>query len=377
MQKLNEKKIKLVFFDTETTGVSLEDRIVQVAYSVVPLNNLLDKVELYREEFIKPEVPIKPAAAAVTGIWYNDLRNAKSFAESKSLPELQALIEDENVFFLAHNERFDRRMFAKEGLILPSNRVIDTWRLLKVYTDNDPDCESTSLQYFRYYFDFYSDSVKIKVNSKSKTMTTKEVFNALKKAYGVDEIRPHTALSDTVVLHMLFIVLMSEKFSFNFSEVLNTAFTPHFATKVTFGRVFEKGTPLDVALCGSYEQYGKTKDGISYFNWALQNMDTLSLEDKVGISDMTVRCMSERKLLNFNEAAPMIALAATFLPHHWSYLKDIGKNVELVRQMQLNMIQKAITRNLESGDAECINKGIQLKEDLEFLENYVARAVKA
>ena len=45
--------IKIVFFDTETTGLKEEDRILQIAYSVVSLKDLLNGVLFYKEEFFR------------------------------------------------------------------------------------------------------------------------------------------------------------------------------------------------------------------------------------------------------------------------------------------------------------------------------------
>lgn len=133
--------IKIVFFDTETTGLKEEDRILQIAYSVVSLKDLLNGVLFYKEEYIKPPVDISPSSAAIHGIWYQDIDDAKEFKNSNAITDFEQFIEDESVYFVAHNEIFDRNMLAKEDIFLPRKRTLDSLRLLKLFADEHSDCE--------------------------------------------------------------------------------------------------------------------------------------------------------------------------------------------------------------------------------------------
>ncbi|MSN96427.1 hypothetical protein F1B92_04415 [Campylobacter sp. FMV-PI01] len=51
-------------------------------------------------------------------------------------------------------------------------------------------------------------------------------------------------------------------------------------------------------------------------------MDTISLEDKVAISNATINCLKNHKINNIVDSKSMIEFAATFLPEHWEYLTN-------------------------------------------------------
>lgn len=369
--------IKIVFFDTETTGLKEEDRILQIAYSVVSLKDLLNGVLFYKEEYIKPPVDISPSSAAIHGIWYQDIDDAKEFKNSNAITDFEKFIEDESVYFVAHNEIFDRNMLVKEDIFLPRKRTLDSLRLLKLFADEHSDCEKTSLQYFRYYFDFHSDKKKIFINDQGTLMSNQEIFKTLVKNYKVKNIVAHSALSDVIVLHMLFIVLLSVRYNFDFKKLYEDCFKPIFITRINFGKVFEHGTLFEDVACLNYvDSYGKQRNGLNYLNWVIKNMDTISLEDKVAISNAVINCLKNHKINNIIDSKPMIEFAATFLPEHWEYLTNyLEIDIEQTRNTKIKEIEDIISALLNSSDDKNHKRGLELKEIFNFLlvrvENYL------
>ena len=98
---------KLIFFDTETTGNTDKDFLIQIAYKT--LNETF--TGLY-----KPEKKIPPEASAVHHITNKMVENLPSFKESGDLAKIKILFEDENTIVVAHNAPFDLLMIKKEGI---------------------------------------------------------------------------------------------------------------------------------------------------------------------------------------------------------------------------------------------------------------------
>ena len=79
-------KDKLIFLDTETTGLELEDKICQVAYIV--------EGKEYNELF-KPELPIKFEAMAVTHITNKMVEDKPAFVGSGMFKHLEELFSND------------------------------------------------------------------------------------------------------------------------------------------------------------------------------------------------------------------------------------------------------------------------------------------
>lgn len=132
---------KLIFLDTETTGVNSTDFLCQLAYKTG------DEVfcELY-----KPEIKIPPEASAVTHISNKMVADKPAFKESKDYKKIKAMLEDKNNIFVAHNAKFDLGMLKNEN-IFPKN-VICTLRVARAL-DKENKIPQHKLQYLRYYLD--------------------------------------------------------------------------------------------------------------------------------------------------------------------------------------------------------------------------------
>ena len=137
---------KLIFFDTETTGNTDKDFLIQIAYKT--LNETF--TGLY-----KPEKKIPPEASAVHHITNKMVENLPSFKESGDLAKIKILFEDENTIVVAHNAPFDLLMIKKEGIELKN--FICTLRIVR-YLDKEEKIEKYNLQYLRYLLEIEIDA---------------------------------------------------------------------------------------------------------------------------------------------------------------------------------------------------------------------------
>ena len=132
---------KLVFFDTETTGNTEKDFLVQVAFKTS--GNTF--TELY-----KPEIKIPPEASAVHHITNKMVADKPTFKESTDQPIIKKLFEAEDFIVVAHNAPFDLMIIEKEDIKPP--KFICT---LRVARELDPEGKIAryNLQYLRYLLD--------------------------------------------------------------------------------------------------------------------------------------------------------------------------------------------------------------------------------
>ncbi|MFA6256829.1 MAG: 3'-5' exonuclease [Candidatus Paceibacterota bacterium] len=132
---------KLVFFDTETTGNTEKDFLVQLAYKTGDASF---------NELYKPPVKIPPEASAVHHITNKMVENKPTFKESTDQPIIKKLFEDANSVVVAHNAQFDLMIMARED-INPKN-FICTLRVAREL-DKEGKIERYNLQYLRYLLD--------------------------------------------------------------------------------------------------------------------------------------------------------------------------------------------------------------------------------
>ena len=250
---MNLKKqefVNIMFHDTETTGVDPEDRIIESAYIYFDKNGSM----VYKEELNKAPVKIKPAAAMTHGYTNKMVEGKPSFSDTEGTTFLKERATD--TFYVAHNASFDINMLSKEGIEWEPSLVIDTLRVSQhMYKDNE-EVEMFKLQYFRYLFEF----------------DDQPWFKDAMAMLNLKEIKPHTALSDIFIL-WLFYAKMREDFNLSNEDMVRLSQTPVEETYVNFGNVFEKGVvTFDEAVRTVYSQYGKSKKGYDYLDWAVNNM---------------------------------------------------------------------------------------------------------
>ena len=192
---------KLVIFDTETTGIEIEDKIIQVGAIITELGKPQD-FEVF-DELCSSEIPIKIEAMATHGIRQEDINDKPPFSETKFKKRFDELNIESN-YLIAHNIDFDKKMIEKEGY---ENKIafklIDTLQCAKHLYELDEKIgkyrlPNYKLQTFRY----------IMFNHKEEELEAKK--------YNV-EIKAHDAIGDVVILKM-FLARLYEKIISKYKE---------------------------------------------------------------------------------------------------------------------------------------------------------------
>ena len=138
---------KFVILDTETTGASDEDRIIQLGFMV--LGRPKDPVEVFNEFCMAP-LEIKVEAMEVHGITPSMIEGKVTCTQTAAYQALMGLNQSDN-YLIIHNAKFDIGMLEKEGFV-NEMQVIDTLRCAKHLF---PEAKAHRLQYFRYEMDLY------------------------------------------------------------------------------------------------------------------------------------------------------------------------------------------------------------------------------
>lgn len=128
---------KLLFLDTETTGLGKEDRLVQIAFKSSHIRNGHIVNLLF-----KPPVPISFEAMATHHITEDMVKDADVFAECNAFKEIKKLLADH--VLIAHNAEFDIGMLKREGI------QVDNFICTQKIALNLWDEPSYKLQYLRY-----------------------------------------------------------------------------------------------------------------------------------------------------------------------------------------------------------------------------------
>ena len=181
---------KLIIFDTETTGLNEEDRIIQIGAIISELGNP-NYFEVAYNELCSSEIPIKIEAMSTHGIRQNDIKNKPSYNETKFKIRLDELNNNEN-YLIAHNLDFDLTMLKKEGF-QNKYKLIDTLQCAKHLFEigeeiNGYKLPNHKLQTFRYM------------------MFSHEEEDDEARKYGV-EIKAHDAIGDVIILKMFLVKL--------------------------------------------------------------------------------------------------------------------------------------------------------------------------
>ena len=165
---------KYILFDTETTGASQEDRIIQIGGMIVSSKT---QIEVF-DELCSTVLPIKIEAMEVHNITPDLIENKPPFIETKFYNKLQELNNSSN-YLIAHNINFDLQMLIKEGF---ENQytLVDTLRCAKhLY----PELPYHRLQYIRYALELYRNEQE---ESKNLNIT----------------IKAHDAIGDVLVMKL-------------------------------------------------------------------------------------------------------------------------------------------------------------------------------
>jgi len=167
---------KIIFFDTETTGNTEKDYLVQIAYKT-PGDAGENFTGLY-----KPPVKIPPEASAVHHITNAMVEDKEPFKDSADLPIIKKLFEDANSVVVAHNAIFDLVMIKKEG-ITPTN-FICTLRVAR-HLDKDQKIEKYNLQYLRYFLNIEIEAAAH--DAMGDVLVLEQLYERLKKKIMTEE----------------------------------------------------------------------------------------------------------------------------------------------------------------------------------------------
>ncbi len=166
---------KLIFFDTETTGNTEKDFLIQIAYK--------SGDETFAGLY-KPPIKIPPEASAVHHITNKMVADKLSFSESDDLPKIKKLFEDKDAIVVAHNAIFDLLMIKKEGI--EPQRFICTLRVAR-HLDPEEKIERYNLQYLRYLLEIEIDATAH--DALGDVLVLEQLFERLKKKMQ-EEIAP-------------------------------------------------------------------------------------------------------------------------------------------------------------------------------------------
>ncbi len=171
-----------ILFDTETTGNTEKDRIIQVGALIVYDK---ERVEAF-DEMCRCEVPISLEAMEVHNITPDMIVDKPLYHQTQFSNAIERFNDPTN-YLIAHNIAFDLGMLQKEGF---ENRytLIDTVRCAKhLY----PDMPYHRLQYLRYALELYK--------------TEEEEAQKL----GIT-IKAHDAIGDVLIMKLLLSKLVQE-----------------------------------------------------------------------------------------------------------------------------------------------------------------------
>lgn len=248
---------KLVIFDTETTGLNEEDKIIQIGAIISELGNP-NYFEPAYNELCSSEIPIKIEAMSTHGIRQNDIKDKPLYCETKFKNRLDELNNSEN-YLIAHNLDFDLNMLKKEGF-QNKFKLIDTLQCAKHLFEigeeiNGYKLPNHKLQTFRYImFSDYDEEIEA-------------------KKYGV-EIKAHDAIGDVVILKMFLVKLflkIKEKFQIKnsqeiFDKMVELTKLPVEVKIITFGQYAGKKI-LEI------ENMKENNKGPSYIDWLYNEQD--------------------------------------------------------------------------------------------------------
>lgn len=128
--------MNIIFFDTETTDLDPNRRLVQLAYKNATTGYICN-------EYFKPPVEISFGAMSIHHITNEMVLDRPAFQESEHYHSFAREVAEG--ISVAHNAPFDIEVLRNEGIAI--GKYIDTLRVAKHLLQ----CERYNLQYLRYY----------------------------------------------------------------------------------------------------------------------------------------------------------------------------------------------------------------------------------
>jgi len=140
--------MKIIFFDTETTGNGPADYLCQLAVKErgvqEPIINAL----------YKPPVPIPFECSAIHHISNKMVADRPLFKDAPEYRQLKALFEDENTLCVAHNAPFDEQILKNDDIHIKN--LLCTFKVIRTL-DTEGKFTNHKLQYLRYALDMELD----------------------------------------------------------------------------------------------------------------------------------------------------------------------------------------------------------------------------
>lgn len=222
--------MKIIFFDTETTGNQPSDRLCQLGIKERGV------AEPILNELYKPPIPISFESMAVHHITEKMVVDKSAFIDSTDYARTKELFESADTISVAHNVAFDIGMLAPEGIAVA--KPICTMKVARALDTSDL-FPSYRLQYLRY-----------------------------RLGIEIEGVNAHDAWGDVVVLEAFFERLLSKMIVAEGSEeaaiakMLDVTANPSLLRVINFGKHAGKKI-ADVA-----------KEDAGYLRWLLKEKQT-------------------------------------------------------------------------------------------------------
>jgi DNA polymerase III epsilon subunit-like protein len=133
--------MKIIFFDTETTGNGVADYLCQLAIKERGVD------EPIVDATYKPPVPIPFECSAIHHISNKMVADRPAFKDAPEYQNLKALFEDENTICVAHNAAFDAQILKNDDIIIKN--LLCTFKTIREL-DSEAAFPQHKLQYLRY-----------------------------------------------------------------------------------------------------------------------------------------------------------------------------------------------------------------------------------
>ena len=258
---------KVIIFDTETTGLNEEDRIIQIGAIIIDIEtNTLYAKGVYNE-FCSSDIPIKLKAMATHGTRQEDIFSKPTFKETEFYKVLNELNSEEN-YLVAHNLPFDLGMLGKEEFE-NNYQLIDTLQCSKHLFKASCDENAILDPEIRQVPDFQLQSFRYKLFKEED-----EQFE-IDKYKGI-EIKAHDAIGDVIILKLFLYKLYEyaqnreKNISFDRFLTLMVQLTKKDAELelITYGK-YKCSTFKEIYDNNTLDKWGKP-EGKGYLDWLLK-----------------------------------------------------------------------------------------------------------
>jgi DNA polymerase III epsilon subunit-like protein len=140
--------MKIVFFDTETTGNGPKDYLCQLA--------ILERGAKHPiiDAMYKPPVPIPFECSAIHHISNKMVADRPAFKDAPEYASIKALLEDDDTVCVAHNAAFDDQILKNDGITIKN--LLCTFKTIREL-DTEGKFTMHKLQYLRYALDIELD----------------------------------------------------------------------------------------------------------------------------------------------------------------------------------------------------------------------------